>query len=48
MISVGSAHHTCALLFDYSLKCWGWNNHGQLGLGDTDRAAARYLATARP
>ena len=34
MISV-SSHHTCALLDDYSLKCWGRNTYGQLGLGDT-------------
>lgn len=27
--------HTCALLKDASVRCWGWNNKGQLGLGDT-------------
>jgi alpha-tubulin suppressor-like RCC1 family protein len=26
--------HTCAILEDRSLKCWGWNSSGQLGLGD--------------
>jgi alpha-tubulin suppressor-like RCC1 family protein len=32
--------HTCALLDDASLKCWGRNHLGQLGLGDTqDRGA---------
>jgi cysteine-rich repeat protein len=27
---------TCALLDDDSLKCWGENSYGQLGLGDTE------------
>jgi alpha-tubulin suppressor-like RCC1 family protein len=27
--------HTCALLDDGSLKCWGRNHKGQLGLGNT-------------
>jgi len=31
-ISVGT-HHTCAVLDDDSLYCWGWNNNGQLGDG---------------
>jgi len=28
--------HTCAILLDGTLKCWGSNQSGELGLGDTD------------
>lgn len=28
--------HTCAIRYDYSTVCWGWNLYGQLGLGHTD------------
>ena len=33
-ISVGS-HHSCALLDNYVVKCWGRGNYGQLGIGST-------------
>jgi len=33
-LAVGG-HHTCARFFDGSVKCWGLNDLGQLGLGDT-------------
>ena len=29
--------HTCAILDDASLLCWGWNDYGQLGDGTTTR-----------
>jgi alpha-tubulin suppressor-like RCC1 family protein len=30
-----AANHTCALLDNEKVKCWGLNDMGQLGLGDT-------------
>jgi alpha-tubulin suppressor-like RCC1 family protein len=34
--AISAAQHTCALLNDDSLKCWGYNAGGLLGLGDTN------------
>ena len=31
----GGGSHTCAILNDDTLKCWGDNSKGQLGYGDT-------------
>lgn len=40
--AISAGHdHTCALLDDWSIKCWGANGEGQLGQGDTaDRGDA--------
>ena len=38
-VVVGAAH-TCAVLDDDKVKCWGVNQHGQLGLGDTTTRGA--------
>ena len=36
-VSVSRAgHHICAILDDDSLKCWGRNHYGQLGVGSTN------------
>ena len=34
ILKTGGAH-TCAALLNLTWKCWGFNNSGQLGLGDT-------------
>ncbi len=34
-ISVGYADFTCATRTDSTLWCWGYNNYGQLGIGNT-------------
>lgn len=39
--------HTCALLSDGTLRCWGANEHGQLGLGAND-ATDRHAPTPVP
>ena len=35
-VSVGH-YHTCAVLDDGSLKCWGNNGYGELGIGSTTK-----------
>jgi alpha-tubulin suppressor-like RCC1 family protein len=47
-ISVGTSH-ACALLDDFSVKCWGLNLDGELGLGDSrNRGADGPLGDALP
>lgn len=42
-ISAG-LHHTCALHTDGTISCWGLDNHGQLGDGESDFAAVDFSA----
>jgi alpha-tubulin suppressor-like RCC1 family protein len=42
-VSVG-LYHTCAILYDNTLKCWGYNYYGQLGYGNTDPLCAPFVA----
>lgn len=45
-ISAGG-NHTCAIVSDGSLWCWGRNDKGQLGLGDTvDRSSPTRIGSA--
>ena len=37
-IALGSSH-SCALLTGGAIKCWGWNEYGQLGDGTTNNNA---------
>ena len=34
---VAGRYHTCAVLNDDTVKCWGYGGGGRLGYGDTNR-----------
>jgi alpha-tubulin suppressor-like RCC1 family protein len=37
ILVAAGGYHSCALLDDGSVKCWGTNDRGELGLGDSTR-----------
>lgn len=46
---VAGYEHVCVLLSDSSVKCWGHNNYGQLGYGNTANVGDNELpSSARP
>ena len=46
-ISAGG-FHTCALLADGTIRCWGQDNYGQLGDGTTTNAVTPFTTPASP
>ena len=46
LVTGSMAGFTCSVLNDGTLKCWGWNRHGQLGIGADGDATSRTTPTA--
>jgi surface protein len=46
LVTGSMAGFTCSVLNDGTLKCWGWNRHGQLGIGADGDATSRNTPTA--
>jgi alpha-tubulin suppressor-like RCC1 family protein len=41
--AAGGTFHTCAVLTDASLRCWGANDYGQLGFGSVSEGTKKYV-----
>jgi alpha-tubulin suppressor-like RCC1 family protein len=42
-VVAGGTNHTCALLSDGQVRCWGHNGKGQLGFGTVSKGAVLYI-----
>jgi alpha-tubulin suppressor-like RCC1 family protein len=42
-LALGGVGHSCALMADGQVKCWGWNGNGQLGIGRIDAGSSTPL-----
>ncbi len=42
-LALGGVGHSCALMADGQVKCWGWNGNGQLGIGRIDAGTSTPL-----
>lgn len=40
--------HTCAILTNGSVRCWGYNIHGQLGTGNSNNVGDNELPSSVP
>ena len=40
------AYHTCAIREDNKIRCWGFNENGQLGLGVVDKYSPTLVLTS--
>ena len=44
-LSNAKGQHSCAIMSDKTIKCWGYNDHGQVGIGTTTNQLTPALVT---